>query len=112
MQPTIRTTLLDTEAIHLALTTQEQSFTTRENVAAVMGAAVRVLEAREVMGDAVCAAPGVPAAKISRRALYMAAIDCGHCITDEKIILYRNSGEGNALSQLADRLNAVIEGEI
>lgn len=42
-----------------------------------------------------------------RYALYMAAIDCGHMIEADKIILYRNEKlEGNALSQLADRLAA------
>jgi hypothetical protein len=49
------------------------------------------------------------AAPVSRRdALYMAAIDCGHRITEDKIILYLDARrEGNALSQLADRLAAV-----
>lgn len=37
--------------------------------------------------------------------LYRAVIDCGHSICDDRIILYRDSDiEGNALSQLSDRL--------
>jgi hypothetical protein len=43
--------------------------------------------------------------KDMRTELYRAAISCGHEITHEQIILYVDSRkEGNALSQLADRL--------
>jgi hypothetical protein len=49
-------------------------------------------------------APGEP-----RKALYWAAIDCAHSITDDTIVLHRDpSKDGNALSQLGDRLEAAV----
>ncbi|WP_229256769.1 hypothetical protein [Duganella lactea] len=42
-----------------------------------------------------------------RKALMMAAIDCGHTITDDAITLHRRwTAPGNALAQLSDRLVA------
>lgn len=45
---------------------------------------------------------------LSGRALYLAALGCAHTITDERIVLHRNQHKpGNALAQLADRLDDV-----
>jgi hypothetical protein len=49
------------------------------------------------------------AAKEQRSTLYMAAINCGHAINDDRIILHREKrNDGNALSQLADRLESAV----
>lgn len=47
--------------------------------------------------------------KKAREQLYMAAINCGHEIDEDTVVIYRDPKiEGNALSQLADRLSAAF----
>lgn len=52
-----------------------------------------------------------PAVEPIRTQLYMAAINCGHEIDADEIRLYRDTNkDGNALSQLADRLDVAQQG--
>jgi hypothetical protein len=58
----------------------------------------------------VCA-PVTQQAAPDRRALLSAAINCGHSIDENKIVLHRDKRkEGNALRQLGDRLNEACAG--
>lgn len=51
----------------------------------------------------------IQGAVVARHHLLMAALDCGHSVNDESVTLCRVPGrEGNALSQLGDRLRAAL----
>jgi hypothetical protein len=110
---------------HTPGTGQNHSYLLHEDVEAYVEEARKVLDAHPAesavpaVGSALVAVkdeqqhghvlPPVAAPVSQREALITATVNCGHSIDENKIVLHRDKRkDGNALSQLADRLEAAV----